>query len=352
LAENAEAFLTAAILALTVRVFFFQIFSIPTNSMWPSYKGMTAEYPAVVGRTPIGHFLCGATSHDLISPESGPIRIPVNGSAQAQKQRSLLPYEEMRRWQWGLWPSPVRRYELFVGSRAIPIEVPREFDMEQLLMRRFFPDIGSGRIADAIALHRPEIQRGQLLLSTGQRAEKSEAFLFFEVIHGDVLLVDRFTPHFVRPRRGRPLVFATRSVPALRESDDRYYIKRLVALGGDEVAVREGKLLVNGAEANFSAAMEKNNSKRPPFNGYFPLGSLSSGAIPVPKGHGFVLGDNSAYSYDSRYFGAIPLKAVIGYPRLHLYPFLPAQNNDPKTQRSPDKIRRFLHFWERYAGGE
>ncbi|MDR0678905.1 MAG: signal peptidase I [Puniceicoccales bacterium] len=352
LAENAEAFLTAAILALTIRVFFLQLFSIPTNSMWPSYKGMTAEYPAAVGRAPVGNFFCGATPYDLISPESGPILIPINDSRQVQKQRSFLPYSDVRGWRWGIWPTRLRRYELLVGGKSVFINVPREFDMEQLLMRRFFPSVDSHRIVDAITQRGSEIRRGRRLLSTGQHTGKSEAFLSFEIIHGDVLLVDRLTPHFFPPRRGGTVVFATRSVPSLQDKDDRYYIKRMVATGGDEVAVQNGKLLVNGAEANFSPAMEKNNRQQAPFNGYQPLGSLSSGPARVPDGHGFVMGDNSSYSYDSRYFGAIPLRAIIGRPRMHLYPLVAAQDNVPKTKRSSGKARPFFHFWNRYARGE
>ena len=43
LAENVEFFLVAAIIILGIRTYFVQPFKIPTNSMWPSYYGMTAE---------------------------------------------------------------------------------------------------------------------------------------------------------------------------------------------------------------------------------------------------------------------------------------------------------------------
>jgi len=46
LVENVEFFLVAAIVILGLRAYFLQPFKIPTNSMWPSYYGMTAEsYP-------------------------------------------------------------------------------------------------------------------------------------------------------------------------------------------------------------------------------------------------------------------------------------------------------------------
>ena len=41
--ENIEVFLVALAVAMGIRTFFVQPFKIPTNSMWPSYYGMTAE---------------------------------------------------------------------------------------------------------------------------------------------------------------------------------------------------------------------------------------------------------------------------------------------------------------------
>ena len=43
LVENVEFFLVAAIVILGIRTYFVQPFKIPTNSMWPTYNGMTAE---------------------------------------------------------------------------------------------------------------------------------------------------------------------------------------------------------------------------------------------------------------------------------------------------------------------
>src|SRR5580698_23843 len=53
LVENVEFFLVAAIVILGIRTYFVQPFKIPTNSMWPTYYGMTAEnFPP--GTTPPG----------------------------------------------------------------------------------------------------------------------------------------------------------------------------------------------------------------------------------------------------------------------------------------------------------
>jgi signal peptidase I len=349
--ENTEVLLTAAILALALRVFFLQTFSIPTNSMWPSYKGMGTEFPAVMDRTPLGNFFCGAKTYDIISPADGMVYIPLNSTEQVKKQKSHLPYVDFHRWRFAIWPVRLRRYYIFVNDEAVPVEVPPDFNLERLLMRRFFPYVDSYRLADVLVMQHSEMRNGRRFLCTGKRVELSEDLLSFELIHGDVLFVERLTPHFRRPHRGDAVVFATRAVAALSDGD-RYYIKRLVALGGDRVAVHGKELHVNEELADFSPAMKRNNRQYPPFEGYFPLGSLATKSVKVSKGEGFVMGDNSADSYDSRYFGAIPLRAIIGKPLLHVYPFLPAKIDPNGDKSSRSLVYRILHFWERSVDEE
>ena len=52
LVEYVEFFLVAAIVILGIRAFFFQPFKIPTNSMWPSYNGMTGQVFSTVEEEP------------------------------------------------------------------------------------------------------------------------------------------------------------------------------------------------------------------------------------------------------------------------------------------------------------
>jgi signal peptidase I len=80
------------------------------------------------------------------------------------------------------------------------------------------------------------------------------------------------------------------------------FIKRVVAVGGDMVAVRHGHVVRNGKVA------------REPF--IRPCGGGSGcdfpQAIRVPDGDGFVMGDNRGSSDDSRYWGPIPVDRIIG----------------------------------------
>lgn len=319
IAENGESFLLAAIVALAVRAFLIQPFSIPTNSMWPSHRGMASELRAEGGANWATALLRGGKLYDIKSPSAGEVAIPLNGADRARRQGSILPYESVVQRRFAIWPVHRRRHRLLVGGRPVTFTVPEDFDLESLLLRRFFPGMAPGVRLWQVPIA-AENDPGGPVLPTGVSLRAGDSLLRFLLIHGDVLLVDRLTPHYRRPRRGEALVFATRDVPQLHP-DDRYYIKRLVGLGDDVLAIGDGQLRVNGAPGNFSQPMARNNARIPPFAGYFPLGLLK---IPtaVPDGTAFVLGDNSGNSYDSRFFGPIPLRAIIGRPLFRIFPFL------------------------------
>src|SRR3954471_10880056 len=77
LVENVEFFLVAAIVILGIRTYFVQPFKIPTNSMWPTYNGMTpqvwkdpAEAPGPLAK--VARFLAfGARHKEVIAPSDG-----------------------------------------------------------------------------------------------------------------------------------------------------------------------------------------------------------------------------------------------------------------------------------------
>jgi signal peptidase I len=112
---------------------------------------------------------------------------------------------------------------------------------------------------------------------------------------GDRVFVNKFIYHFREPERGDIVVF--RSV----EGDEEDLIKRVVAVSGDEVAVEDGRLLVNGEPQS-----------EPYLNRAFPPDESSYGPAKVPEGEVFVMGDNRANSRDSRFFGPVPLENIEG----------------------------------------
>jgi signal peptidase I len=118
----------------------------------------------------------------------------------------------------------------------------------------------------------------------------------------DRVLVNKFIYRFTEPDRGDIVVF--QSV----EDPKQDLIKRVVGLPGDRIAVRSGRLIVNGEP-----------QKEPFTNERFPDRSFFAPTT-VPKNHVFVMGDNRANSQDSRVFGPLPEKNIEGEAFLRFWP--------------------------------
>jgi len=91
-----------------------------------------------------------------------------------------------------------------------------------------------------------------------------------------------------------------------RQPDGEAVIKRVVAVAGDTVEVKDGLLYVNGM------------AQDEPFTNEKPAYTLSP--LTVPAGSVFVLGDNRNHSFDSHYWGFLPTKNIIGTATLRYWP--------------------------------
>ncbi len=123
------------------------------------------------------------------------------------------------------------------------------------------------------------------------------------VLIGDHLLVNRVSYRFQALQRGEVVSFRA---PGKRS----VYLKRVVAVGGDVVEMRNGAVFVNGARVSepyvehIAGCCERGDS-----------------TVVVPKGQMFVLGDNRDRSEDSRYFGTVPIHSIVGKPVMVLWSF-------------------------------
>lgn len=110
----------------------------------------------------------------------------------------------------------------------------------------------------------------------------------------------------VAPVHGEVVVFDS------PESGKRL-IKRVVAVGGDVVQIRRGKLIVN----NQSYALP-DDPETEDFGGHQALLNLTSGAgngfgpRTIPDGHVLVMGDYRGNSHDGRMFGSVPAAEIYG----------------------------------------
>ncbi|MBN1526861.1 MAG: signal peptidase I [Candidatus Omnitrophica bacterium] len=113
-------------------------------------------------------------------------------------------------------------------------------------------------------------------------------------------LTDIHLPALRQPRRGDIIVFRSPEPPK------KDFVKRLIATEGERVSIRDGCIYINGA-------MVENPSSVRSFY-YYNKGDYGKEGeeVTVPEDSYFVLGDNSANSRDSRYWGFVPKKSLIG----------------------------------------
>jgi signal peptidase I len=131
---------------------------------------------------------------------------------------------------------------------------------------------------------------------------------------GDHILVNKFIygvkiPYWQKtiipvknPKRGDIVVFK------FPEDPGKDFIKRVIGIGGDVVAIRDKKIYINHKLLNHKFGMYTDPHIIP--GGIQPRDNF--GPVTVPENSLFVMGDNRDHSYDSRFWGFVDLKKVKG----------------------------------------
>ncbi len=139
------------------------------------------------------------------------------------------------------------------------------------------------------------------------------------LLEGDIILVNKFVygakipftdvhlPKVRPPERGDVVVFI------YPENPKKDFIKRLVGLPGDVVEIKNGTLYVND-----KPLLDHQFAQRY----YYNRGSFGEEGqkIIVPKDSYYMLGDNSASSQDSRYWGFVPAANILGKAMVIYWP--------------------------------
>lgn len=130
----------------------------------------------------------------------------------------------------------------------------------------------------------------------------------------------RLTGNDYTPNRGDVIVFIKKGLYEDNGNKEKQLIKRVIALPGERVTVKDGRVTVY-------------NTEHP--NGFIPDATLPYGDvinntdgnvdITVPAGEVFVCGDNRANSLDSRYFGPVPDEDIVGKLVLRILPLSDAK---------------------------
>lgn len=119
---------------------------------------------------------------------------------------------------------------------------------------------------------------------------------------GERIVVNKFVYRFRPIDRGDVVVFWFPRDPSVS------FIKRVVALPGDSVEIRAGRLLVNGvpADEGYLPELYRDGDNYPPTE--------------VPPGFYFVLGDHRRSSNDSRSWGEVPERYIYGRAEFRFWP--------------------------------
>ena len=125
------------------------------------------------------------------------------------------------------------------------------------------------------------------------------------LLQGDRVLVSKIDYRVGMPERGDIVVFQPTTDSTIP------YVKRVAAVAGDSIDLRDGDLYINGIKTDYAGAHGATAAQSPAVT--YPL--------KVPADSFFALGDNRQASSDSRSFGPQPDDRIIGKVIVRFWPF-------------------------------
>lgn len=330
--EHIEVIVVAIVVALGIRAYFLQPFKIPTASMQPTLNGITAQampdaesFPNPVLRG-LEYVTRGRNYVEMRVPQDwGTVRMV------AIRQRSVLHFFTVTDL---VFMDATRRERVLSGY------VPA---------RQLWENLWIGPLPAASENEKGVIISGVEKFSVGVQGAPVEGGTLIargRIDTGDQVLVNKMAYHFRRPDRGEVFVFSTAGIKGIHPPagiDSQHYIKRLTALPGDRLQLMPTEerttnsrgaymgvatLMINGGRAT-EPGMNKVMGRENGYKGYTSMtggwGNFIKGdeEIKLEASEYMAMGDNSPESSDSRYWGPVPERNLVG-PALFVYwPFLP-----------------------------
>lgn len=125
---------------------------------------------------------------------------------------------------------------------------------------------------------------------------------------GDYLIIDELSYHFREPDRGEVIVFRFPKNP------DQFYIKRIIGLPNERIKIADGEIYIYNKD-NPEGFVLKEVSY---LNSENSLGNIDK---TMEENSYFVIGDNRLHSFDSRRWGGLEEKYIIGRVIFRVWPF-------------------------------
>lgn len=324
LKENLEVIIVAIIVALGIRAYYLQPFKIPTASMQPTLNGIIGTRMKEAEDKP--NIFKQAWEYAWNGRNYVECRVP-----EEWGEVELVSFQQASKANFFTFTTLT-----FSNGQQITKYAPARQLLYDLCQNGSVSAGAAGATSDdnpqPVAFGSPtrdtlgnvRLEPRPIKLHGGELISKG----FVE--SGDQLLVDKFSYHFRSPRRDEVFVFGTKNIEQIGKS--QHYIKRLVAIPGDRLAVEPPKLLVNGkiTSGRGSAKVMSQENGYPgytmpspnPRNNFVGQGDgTRTDEVTLGPNDYMAMGDNSSNSFDSRNWGPVPQKDIVGPAFLVYWPF-------------------------------